>query len=238
MILVPRITPTLRDDFTAHWDVYLGKIMTDKETSQIIEQIYRVRKFEDELGLPERFFESIKAEGDWSFVIKLHALIEASITNVLSDKFIDQDLVEVFSQMELSNKRTGKIAFIKQMNLLQKEYLNFISKLSELRNILVHEISNVKFSFKNHISQLDKAQKKSLSNALAVGIREKESKSSSSYRLEQFVKDPKFCIWISTLCLLSLLTVNKDLFAIEREHAQKNTDLIDSILNSENSQKR
>lgn len=206
--------------------------MTDnKETSIIIDQIYRVRKFENELGLPERFFETIMEEDDWSFVIKLHALIEASITNILTDKFIDQDLVDIFSQMELSNKRTGKIAFIKKMNLLQKEYRNFISKFSELRNLLVHEISNVKFSFKNHIDQLNKSQKKSLSNALAVGIREKKSKNTSSYRLEQFIKDPKFCIWISALCLLSILTVNKDLFAIEREHTKKNTELIDSIIN-------
>jgi hypothetical protein len=205
--------------------------MTDnKETSIIIEQIYRVRKFENELGLPERFFETIKEEDDWSFVIKLHALIEASITNILTDKFIDQDLVDIFSQMELSNKRTGKIAFIKKMNLLQKKYRNFISKFSELRNLLVHEISNVKFSFKNYIDYLDESQMKSLSNALAVGIREKKSKNTSSYRLEQFIKDPKLCIWISALCLLSILTVNKDLFAIEREHAKKNTELIDSII--------
>jgi energy-converting hydrogenase A subunit M len=203
----------------------------DKETSIIIDQLLRVRKFESELGLPERFFETIKEEDDWSFVIKLHALIEASITNILKDKFIDQDLVDIFSQMELSNKRTVKMAFIKKMNLLQKEYRNFISKFSELRNLLVHEISNVTFSFKNYIDQLNKNQRKALSNALAVGVREKKSKNTSSYRLEQFIKDPKFCIWISALCLLSILTVKKDLFAIEREHAQKSAELIDSFMN-------
>jgi hypothetical protein len=207
-------------------------MIDDKETSKIIDQLLRIRKFENELGLPEGFFESIKEEDDWSFVIKLHALIEASITNILKNKFVDQNLVDIFSQMELSNKRTGKLAFIKKMNLLQKEYRNFISKFSELRNLIVHEISNVTFSFKNYIDQLNKDQKKSLSNALAVGIREKKSKNTSSYRLEQFIKDPKFCIWLSALCLLSILTVNKDLFAIEREYAQKNAELIDSLINS------
>lgn len=203
----------------------------NSETSKIISQIYRVRELENELGLPERFFENIKDEDDWSFVIKLHALIEASITHILTDKFSDQGLADIFSQMELSNKRIGKIAFIKKMNLLPKKFRNFISQFSELRNLLVHEISNVNFNFNNYVNQLNKNKKKILAEAFAAGVTEKECADNSSYRFEQFMKDPKFCVWISALCLISIITVQKDIFSLEREQNKRNAEFMDSITN-------
>ena len=149
-------------------------MVEDREVSQIIDQIHRVRKFENELGLPKRFFEDIKNEDDWSFVIKLHALIEASITNILKEKFAEQDLIDIFSLMELSNKKTGKIAFIKKMDLLPKKFRNFISKFSELRNLLVHNISNVSFNFNDYIQKINKDKLAVLSEALAAGVTKKD----------------------------------------------------------------
>ena len=206
----------------------------NQELSQIIDQIYRIRELEKELGLPKQFFENIKDEDDWSFVIKLHALIEASITNILTDKFLEHDFADIFSQMELSNKRTGEIAFIKKLNLLPKKFRNFISQFSELRNILVHEISNVEFNFKTYVDKLNNNKKKVLAEALAAGVTKTTCvNNATSYRFEQFAKDPKLCVWLSALCLISTITVQKDLCSIERSQQKNNAEFINSILNNE-----
>ena len=135
--------------------------------------------------------------------------------------------------MELSNKRIGKVAFIKKLNLLPKKFRNFISKFSELRNLLVHEISNVNFDFNRYVDQLDKNKKKILAKALAAGVTEKECPNNSSYRFEQFMKDPKFCVWISALCLISIITVQKDVISLERRTNKANSEFIDSITSSD-----
>ena len=95
-----------------------------------------ISNIERRTGVPKGFFETLKAEDDWSFVIKSHALIEAACAEFLTARFGDYELLEVFSRLELSNKRTGKIAFLKELSLLNDDERRFVTELSELRNVL------------------------------------------------------------------------------------------------------
>ena len=60
--------------------------------------------------------------------------------------------------MELSDKRKGKMAFVSELELLPIECRRFISKLSEIRNDLVHNITQVTFDLKAYVKALNKAQ--------------------------------------------------------------------------------
>ncbi len=80
-------------------------------------------------------------------MIKSHAFLEAALTHLLADHLGKEDLLPVFAYLETSNVRTGKLAFVKAFDLLDKGARRFIHTLSELRNDLVHEVSNVNFNF-------------------------------------------------------------------------------------------
>jgi hypothetical protein len=101
---------------------------------------------ERDLGLPEGFCLKLKVEDDWSFVIKLHALIECAVAEQLTRTFERKELADVFSRFELSNTKTGKLALIKALNLLPLGHVQFIRNLSELRNALAHKVQNVNLS--------------------------------------------------------------------------------------------
>ena len=121
----------------------------------VIEKINTaVNKFEKELGLSIGFMESIKNDSDWSFVIKIHALLEVAVSTLLTKSLGREELRDIFSTMELSNKRHGKIAFAKAIKVLDKPYRRFINSFSELRNDLVHNIKNINFDFKNYVKGL------------------------------------------------------------------------------------
>jgi hypothetical protein len=100
------------------------------------------------MGLAAGFFEKLQGEDAWSFLIKLHAMFEAACTHLLLFHFQEPELSEVFSRLELSNKTTGKVAFLGRLELLGKGERRFIAALSELRNSLVHDIRNYAFSLK------------------------------------------------------------------------------------------
>jgi hypothetical protein len=87
-----------------------------------------------------------KEEDDWSFVIKLHALIECAVAEQLTQTFQRKELADVFSRFELSNTKTGKLALIRALNLLPGRHVQFIRNLSELRNALAHKVQNVNVS--------------------------------------------------------------------------------------------
>lgn len=117
------------------------------------------RQLEQELKLPEGFILNLEQEGDWSFIIKTHALMEGAMSFLLTQYFGgDVHLGRIFDRIELSNKETGEIAFIKALDLLPTEGRTFLSKLSELRNRVVHNVAEVNFNLAGYVRTLDKGQ--------------------------------------------------------------------------------
>jgi hypothetical protein len=125
-----------------------------------------IAEIENQLGLPAGFLRSLyDHEDDWSFVIKSHAFLEAALTHLLADHLGKGDLLPVFAYLETSNVRTGKLAFVKAFDLLDKGARRFIHTLSELRNDLVHEVSNVNYSFDTYVAGLSDKERQEFISA-------------------------------------------------------------------------
>jgi hypothetical protein len=130
-----------------------------------------IADIENQLGLPTGFLRGLyDHEDDWSFVIKSHAFLEAALTHLLADHLGKEDLLPVFAYLETSNVRTGKLAFVKAFDLLDKGARRFIHTLSELRNDLVHEVSNVNFDFATYVSNLSDKERKEFIGAFDYAL--------------------------------------------------------------------
>jgi hypothetical protein len=114
-----------------------------------------ILELEAKIGVRENFFKDLLLEDDWSFVIKLHALFEAACTHLLLFHFKELELTDVFARLELSNKATGKIAFLSRLGLLGKENRRLVAALSEMRNSLVHDVRNAEFSLESMVAEFD-----------------------------------------------------------------------------------
>lgn len=101
------------------------------------------------------FFTDLLKEDDWSFIIKLHALIEAVCTHLLLYHFREPKLSDVISRLELSGQTTGKIIFLQRLGFLGKETRRFIVSLSEMRNDLVHNIHKCEYSLDKMVQSFD-----------------------------------------------------------------------------------
>lgn len=179
-----------------------------------------ILELESKVGVPENFFRGLNAADDWSFVIKLHALFEAACSHLLLFHFKEPELSEVFSRLELSNKTTGKIAFLGKIGLLGKENRRFISALSELRNSLVHDVRNAEFSLPNLVAGLDAAEVKNLAISFSpfettirqfpydpkmkLGFDERlQAQANVQAITSRFKTDPKYHIWIGAYSVLT-----------------------------------
>lgn len=118
----------------------------------------QIPKLEATLGIEPGFFQRLSEEEDWALIIKMHALIESAVSELLTGAFSQAALKETFSMLELSNKRTGKIAFINALGLLGEAERRYISSLSEIRNRLVHNIKNVNFELHAEVERMDAQQ--------------------------------------------------------------------------------
>jgi hypothetical protein len=181
-----------------------------------------ILELESKIGVPTNFFRNLNNADDWSFVIKLHALFEAACSHLLLFHFKEPELSEVFSRLELSNKTTGKIAFLGKIGLLDKENRRFISTLSELRNSLVHDVRNSEFSLTNLLGTLEAAEVKNLAisfspfettirqfpyeSKMKLGFDENfQAQAKIDAVTERFRADPKCHIWIGAYSVLTSL---------------------------------
>jgi hypothetical protein len=119
-------------------------------------------QLERDIGVQAGFFERLVEEDDWSFVIKLHALFEAACAHLLLFHFREPALAEIVARLELSNKTTGKIAFLAALELVGKRSRRYIAALSELRNDLVHDVRNAEFKLQDWFASLDPAEQKTV----------------------------------------------------------------------------
>ena len=170
---------------------------------------------EEAFGLPQKFIDSLINEDDWSLVIKSHALLESACADMLCHYFGKYELDDIFAHLDMSNKKCGKIAFISSLKLLSKAERRFISELSELRNMLVHNASNVTFSLENYFSSLTKEKQERLSPAFNLRLERISTKNEIIEGVNLLIKQPRAVIWSSlTQCLSSIYI--QDVFAIKK----------------------
>jgi hypothetical protein len=92
------------------------------------------------VGVPTDFLYKVGHEPeDWAFVIKIHALVETAVTNIVVRHVSRPELDHELRQMPLSRKLT----WAGQMHLLPAEQLDFARALSALRNSVAHNVSAI-----------------------------------------------------------------------------------------------
>ena len=140
----------------------------DSSKSENIESLIKglndiIADLEQDLAIPAGFFASLRQEpSDWAFIIKLHALFEAAVTHLLVHYFGKEQLEPIFTNLQMSDVRIGKVAFLNKLELLEKEEIAFIRTLSEIRNQYTHMIRNVNLPLSDIVTNLPKDRLQSI----------------------------------------------------------------------------
>src|SRR5438874_13477968 len=82
----------------------------------------------DTVGVPDELLKSLKdRDDDWTFVIKIHGIIEAALNQMILGKLVvvpidvdnpySQKISDIISRLSVDG-RASKLAFIKAMDLL------------------------------------------------------------------------------------------------------------------------
>ena len=169
------------------------------------------------LGLPPDFDKKLLRDDDWSLVIKLHALVEAALTNALVAHVGVEGTRDVFSRLQVGG-RTGKVAFAKALDFSDTTEIRFVQALSELRNKLVHNVRNVNFKLKNHIESLSVSDRRMfVRNLCYMYVQDEKSTKSLDDAVKQVLARPKKALWRSGLQVIAVLYLQLQLAHMQRE---------------------
>ena len=189
------------------------------------------RALQQELGIDQYFLENLyKEPDDWSFVVKLNALIEAALTHLLVEDVGRAELRDAFANTELANAKTGKIAFAYTLGLIGKEERRFIQKLAEARNAFVHDVRRVGMSIPDFTKALKVDQRNEFFKAIRyfapAGVTSIDFPDHPGVNVERFVvENQRLAVWFSAMNLVAVLYVHKTAAADHRALQKKIQDV-------------
>lgn len=170
-------------------------------------------RFEGQLGLPTGFFQDLLQQDDWSFVIKLHALFEAALSQVIVHRLGCKELDGPISRLEMSDKQKGKIAFATSLEIIGSEDRRYLILLSQLRNKCVHDVRQAaNFNLGSACAEMDKTQKNNFVEVLCGhGYDEKQTQDGCTIPTRELIlNNPKAFLWEVGMRVLAILTMQKD----------------------------
>ena len=118
-----------------------------------------IDKFEKDLNIPRGFYQELLKEDDWSFIIKLSALLETASTDVLTTVLGYHEIEESLSYLDYGNSKSGKIVLMEKLDIVYKNQATTLRKLLEIRNKVAHRLENIGFTFEEYIKKFDQNQR-------------------------------------------------------------------------------
>jgi hypothetical protein len=162
-----------------------------------------VEQLLESVGLPPDFLSRLMTESDWSFIIKLHAVFESVLSSLIVRSLGSRGIDDQVAHLDFNNAKSGKVAFARGLGLLGKPAVTFLRGLSELRNMLVHDIGNVSFDLKAHVLELNRQDLKKFRSEFGWAMLRLEG--GEKHYLEALKKEPKMLVYVAAYsCLLEL----------------------------------
>lgn len=176
-----------------------------------------------DLGLPEKFVHQLnEGDDDWSFVIKSNALMESVLTLLLTDVFGKPQVRDTLAEIEISQK----IRMCSDLSLFEKEDRAFMRELSKLRNVLVHNVDQIGFSFTEHLKNKDVAN----NFVTNFGIVWKDPVTIGSHtasRRDMTLENPKLTVWMRLIDVLGEVYLYRKRIELEQYRSSETEKLLE-----------
>lgn len=198
----------------------------DQFTKQLLDE---VGDLEPHVGLPQGFCLGLLKDDDWSFVIKIHALIETSLTRLLCAIVEPEPLKELIVTLDVSGGRFSKVTLLKHLNAIQGHEVKAIREISKIRNRFVHNIKYVGFDLTRYIADLPLPERDEFArNTLAFAFDEDPPKAER----DKAISEPKTHLWRCGLFLTALSKMRTDNRRLEAQFETQESE--HSIIEKEN----
>lgn len=173
-----------------------------------------ISHLEKELSLPVGFYDDIFDKDDRSFVTELYTFIDKAVSLLLIEAFGGEgQLHSAVSKLDLIDKNTGKMAFLKALNSLEQDYQDFIFKLSEVKDYLEQSLDDVEIDLYDYINQskfVDNPKNfDSLTQIICCRIPKVEFDDRKLSNVEYMRENPKIVIWYVGLSCLAVIYIKK-----------------------------
>ncbi len=161
----------------------------------------KLAELERKLEVPEGLFFRLRDEAeDWSFLIKVQALIEASLDHLIKRE-LNRPELHAFIEKLGYNGRLGKLELIRSLKLLDKVHFDYLDLLAKFRNDMAHDIRFVGFKLSDYLDKKSDEKFREVIIRASCLPKDFDLKINKKIRA-QMLSNPKLYFWIGAMnCL-------------------------------------
>ena len=148
-----------------------------------------------DLRLQPKVLIDLPFSDPWSFAIKVNALLEATLTEIILRSLGDPRLEEPIARLNVLGSH-GKIAFCRALGVFDSQDLAFIEALAQVRTRVVHDIRNTASDFGAYVAGFPPSDQPGLLRRLVPRSPDDDA------RRKLFAFNPVLTIWISLVPVL------------------------------------
>jgi hypothetical protein len=154
------------------------------------------------LHVKEDFLFNLQNEDDWGFVVKLSALLETIVTEILISNIGIEGMNNHITKLNLAGA-TGKLKLGKNLNILNQKLISFCNAFQPVRNRFIHSTKYLNTSFNSFVLDKNNNVLDSLKNAIPVYKNETISESEKNICLqEMFDSNPREAIFLAAVSII------------------------------------
>ena len=176
---------------------------------------YLTAELERRLDLPDGFSKRLLVEDDWSFIIKIHALLEAAVAHAIAESLRRAELDDLIASMSL-NGRISKMAVLESLEAVDPALKRFVNELSALRNQLVHKIAHASFDLPGYVGRLEPSKVEEWISAFGTMQQKRAGSETREHQRRLFLRAPKESIWVTARIWLARLYLGTQRDLLER----------------------
>jgi hypothetical protein len=154
------------------------------------------------VGMSPAFVAALEQDDDWTFVVKMHGVLEAALNHLLLCEMHNPDFEKVIVRLDAGNDEQGKLAFIKAGKLLSADSCLFVKMFGKLRNAAVHNFRNFDLNLRKHLDACDTNQKGNGMTALTSWCVEIDSEETRRSLRETAFRNPRPAIHNSCMRII------------------------------------
>ena len=156
-------------------------------------------------NLPDSFLEDLLKGDDWTFILRLHALLETAITWSLEVHFQPHPIGDFLTKLNLSGKGSSKLELADQLGILDQDSNKFISGINSIRNRLAHNIRNLSFDLERYVDELSPEHRKQfVSTCCALADPKVVADTLKQGRVSN-VPAPKLILWTEGILVIAMI---------------------------------
>lgn len=109
-----------------------------------------MNELSDKLNIPANFTCFFKNDSDWGTVMKLSAMLEMAVIELIAEKLSDKKLTKIVRRAEFADVVTGKMAYVKELELLPLGYQNYLDEFIRMQFWFTQDVNRMKKTFNDY----------------------------------------------------------------------------------------